>query len=180
MEQQIMTDITIIQGDIVTAEVDAIVCATSRSLRGNSGVARAIHHAVGPAIEAECAEIREQEGGCPPGSAVITTAGDLNADYVIHTVGPVWNRGRSGEPIVLARCYHACLELAVEYGIQSIAFPSIATGYYKYPIADAAATALNAVREFVLQNPEALETIQFILYDDVGYAAYQDALDAMP
>ena len=174
------TALTVVQGNIVTAEVEAIVNAANEPLRGGGGVDGAIRSAGGPAIAAACAEIRERQGGCPTGSAVITTAGDLNADYVIHTVGPVWNRGRSGEPIVLARCYHACLELAVEYGIQSIAFPSIATGYYKYPIADAAATALNAVREFVLQNPEALETIQFILYDDVGYAAYQDALDAMP
>ncbi len=170
------TALTVVQGNIVTAEVEAIVNAANEPLRGGGGVDGAIRSAGGPAIAAACAEIRERQGGCPTGSAVITTAGDLNATYVIHTVGPVWRGGDSDEPALLAKCYRSCLTLAVENGIQHIAFPAISTGVYGYPKEDAAPIALTAAKTFVQENPGALASIQFIIYDAANYAAYQGAL----
>ena len=173
------TDLELIQGDITKAQVDAIVNAANSELIGGGGVDGAIRRAGGAAIENACAEIRRREGGCPTGKAVITPGGDLDAKYVIHTAGPVWEGGNSGEAELLASCYQESLRLAVEHSIQSIAFPSISTGIYGYPTEKAAVVALTAVKEFVLQNNAVPTTIQFILFDAVTHTCYVDALRAV-
>ena len=171
------TDLELIQGDITKAEVDAIVNAANSELIGGGGVDGAIRRAGGAEIENACAEIRRREGGCPTGKAVITPGGDLYAKYVIHTVGPVWEGGNSGEAERLTSCYQESLRLAVENGIRSIAFPSISTGIYGYPTEQAAVVALTAVKELVLQSNTAVPTtIQFILFDEATHACYVDAL----
>ena len=171
------TDLELIQGDITKAEVDAIVNAANSELVGGGGVDGAIRRTGGAAIENACAEIRRREGGCPTGKAVITPGGDLYAKYVIHTVGPVWEGGNSGEAELLASCYQESLRLAVENRIRSIAFPSISTGIYGYPTQKAAVVALTAVKELVLQSNTAVPTtIQFILFDEATHACYVDAL----
>ena len=171
------TDLELIQGDITKAEVDTIVNAANSELIGGGGVDGAIRRAGGAAIENACAEIRRREGGCPTGKAVITPGGDLYAKYVIHTVGPVWEGGNSGEAELLASCYQESLRLAVENRIRSIAFPSISTGIYGYPTEKAAVVALTAVKELVLQSNTAVPTtIQFILFDEPTHACYVDAL----
>ncbi len=180
MKKQIMqTDLELIQGDITKAHVDAIVNAANSRLIGGGGVDGAVRRAGGDAIENACAEIRRREGGCPTGKAVITPGGTLHAKYVIHTVGPVWEGGNSGEPELLASCYQESLRLAAENRIQSVAFPSISTGIYGYPTEKAAVVALSAVREFVLQNNTAPATIQFILFDDATYTCYAEALGTL-
>ena len=173
------TDLELIQGDITKAQVDAIVNAANSELIGGGGVDGAIRRAGGAAIENACAEIRRREGGCPTGKAVITPGGDLDAKYVIHTVGPVWEGGNSGEAELLASCYQESLRLAVENSIQSIAFPSISTGIYGYPTEKAAVVALTAVKEFVLQNNAVPTTLQFILFDAATHTCYVDALRAV-
>ena len=173
------TDLELIQGDITKAQVDAIVNAANSELIGGGGVDGAIRRAGGAAIENACAEIRRREGGCPTGKAVITPGGDLDAEYVIHTAGPVWKGGNSGEAELLASCYQESLRLAVEHSIQSIAFPSISTGIYGYPTEKAAVVALTAVKEFVLQNNAVPTTLQFILFDAATHTCYVDALRAV-
>ena len=172
------TSLTLVQGDITKEQVDAIVNAANEQLMGGGGVDGAIHRAGGPAIMAECNEIRAEQGGCPTGSAVITTGGNLPAKHVIHTVGPVWRGGNAGEPRLLASCYRESLSLALEGGIKTIAFPSISTGIYGYPIDRAADTALNAVKAF-LEWHDGIEEVRFVLFDDVTYAGYENALSAM-
>ncbi len=180
MKTQIaQTDLELIQGDITKAQVDAIVNAANSALVGGGGVDGAIRRAGGDAIEEACAEIRAREGGCPTGKAVITTGGDLYAKYVIHTVGPVWDGGNSGEPELLASCYQESLQLAVENSVQSVAFPSISTGIFGYPTEKAADVALTAVRDFVEQGDNAPASVQFVLFDDATYTCYTDALHTL-
>ena len=177
MKTQIQqTNLEMIQGDITKAEVDAIVNAANSQLIGGGGVDGAIRRAGGDEIEQACAEIRKREGGCPTGKAVITTGGNLPAKYVIHTAGPVWEGGNSGEAELLASCYQESLRLAVENDIQSIAFPAISTGIYGYPTEKAAIVALTAVKELVLQSQSVPTTIQFILFDETTHTCYLDAL----
>ena len=177
MKQQIKeTTLELIQGDITEAEVDAIVNAANSELIGGGGVDGAIRRAGGDEIEQACAEIRRREGGCPTGKAVITPGGNLPANYVIHTVGPVWQGGSSGEVELLASCYKESLRLAVDNSIQSIAFPSISTGIYGYPTEKAAVVALTAVKEFVIQETIAPIVIQFVLFDEATHTCYLDAL----
>ena len=173
------TTLEMIQGDITKAEVDAIVNAANSELIGGSGVDGAIRRAGGDEIEQACADIRKRDGGCPTGKAVITTGGNLHAKYVIHTVGPVWKGGNSGEAKLLASCYQVSLQLAVANDIQSIAFPSISTGIYGYPVEKAAVVALTAVKAFVLENNTVPTTIQFVLFDEVTHTCYLDALLAV-
>ncbi len=175
----LQTDLELIQGDITKAEVDAIVNAANSQLIGGGGVDGAIRRAGGDEIEQACAAIRKREGGCPTGKAVITTGGNLSAKYVIHTAGPVWEGGNSGEAELLASCYQSSLQLAVQNSIHSIAFPSISTGIYGYPTEKAAVAALTAVKEFVEQNNAAPTTIQFILFDEATHTCYLDALLAV-
>ncbi len=165
----------LVQGDITKQEVDAIANAANSSLLGGGGVDGAIHRAGGPAILEECKQIRARQGGCPTGDAVITTAGNLPARYVIHTVGPVWRGGNSDEPELLANCYRNSLELAVEHGIRTIAFPSISTGVYGYPVDQAARVAIKTVIEFLEQEPP-LDEVRLVLFDCVTYQAYETAL----
>jgi O-acetyl-ADP-ribose deacetylase (regulator of RNase III) len=139
--------VEIIDADITTLDVDAIVNAANEALLGGGGVDGAIHRAAGPCLAEECRKI----GGCPTGEARLTGGYDLPARQVIHTVGPVWQGGGAGEADLLAACYRNCLALAGENGIQSIAFPSISTGVYGYPVAAAARIALAAVAEYLQQ-----------------------------
>src|SRR2546426_102020 len=141
---------------------EAIINAASWSLLGGGGGDGATHRAGGPAILEECRKIRDARGPLPGGEAVITAAGRLSCRHVIHTVGPVWQDGRSGEPETLARCYRNCLVLAAEQGLKSLAFPSISTGAYGYPVAEAAAVALGTVRD-VLHGGAPLGQGRFVL-----------------
>jgi len=141
--------IEVIQGDITTVQADAIVNAANSSLLGGGGVDGAIHRKGGPEILEACRKIIARQGGCKPGEAVITTAGKLNAKYVIHTVGPVWRGGDKNEPQILASCYTSSLQLALDSNCKSIAFPNISTGIYGYPKEEAAQMAVNTIREFL-------------------------------
>jgi len=137
------TRLELVQGDITQQDVDAIVNAANSALAGGGGVDGAIHRAGGPQIMAECQRIV----GCPTGQAVLTSGGNLKARYVIHAVGPIYNNGKSGEAELLAVVYFNSLRVAVENGLRSIAFPSISTGAYRYPIRDAAHIALKSVMD---------------------------------
>jgi len=164
--------ITIIKGDITQIKADAIVNAANTSLLGGGGVDGAIHRAGGPAILEECKQIRARQGGCATGEAVITTAGKLQAKYVIHTVGPVWNGGHRGEPELLATCYRNTLQLAAVHDIKTIAFPNISTGIYHFPKPLAADIALKEVNRFLTSN-KLIEEIIFVCFDEENYALYK-------
>jgi len=170
-----MTKLTLIQGDITKQKTDAIANAANSSLMGGGGVDGAIHRAGGPKILEECIEIRVKQGRCETGEAVITTGGNLSARYVIHTVGPVWHGGNSGEPELLANCYKNSLNLAVKNGIKTISFPSISTGVYGYPVEKAAPVALKTVMAFIRGN-YSLDEVAFVLFDSYTYQCYADAL----
>ena len=173
MEKKVnQTDITLVQGDITQQRVSAITNAANSRLAGGGGVDGAIHRAGGPAIMAECDKIRREQGGCPTGQAVITTGGDLYADHVIHTVGPIWEGGMSGEPELLASCYRQSLKLAVENELQTIAFPSISTGVYGYPMEKAAIVAIETVTLFLEENEEFKE-VRFVLFSVDDLKQYQ-------
>ena len=169
------TRLVLVQGDITREKVDAIVNAANTGLRGGGGVDGAIHRAGGPAIMEECRAIRDRQGSCPTGHAVITTAGRLPARHVVHTVGPVWHDGEHGEPELLRAAYSNSLALAAGHGAKTIAFPSISTGVYGYPIERAAPIALGAARDFALANP-AFEEIRFVLFGAEDLAVYEAAL----
>jgi O-acetyl-ADP-ribose deacetylase (regulator of RNase III) len=167
--------ITLVKGDITKMKVDAIVNAANSSLLGGGGVDGAIHRAGGPAILEECRAIRAKQGGCDTGEAVITTAGQLPAKYVIHTVGPVWNGGNKNEPELLASCYRNSLRLAVENGVKSIAFPNISTGIYHFPKPEAAQIAIETVQRF-MANDNSLNEVIFVCFDDENYGLYKQRL----
>lgn len=168
--------IKLIKGDITKMKVDAIVNAANSSLLGGGGVDGAIHRAGGPAILEECRQIRARQGGCDTGEAVITTAGQLPAKYVIHTVGPVWNDGNKKEPELLANCYRNCLQLALAHGVKTIAFPNISTGVYRFPKPNAAAIAIETVQQF-LATDNNLEEVFFVCFDDENYNLYKEKLE---
>jgi len=171
--------IELVLGDITRQAVDAIVNAANSTLLGGGGVDGAIHRAGGPAILDECRAIRAARGECPAGEAVLTGGGGLPARYVIHAVGPVWRGGDEGEPELLASCYRNSLRIAAEHGFQSIAFPSISTGIYGYPVSLAATTALATVASFLSTEPAAPFRVRFVLFDPVTFATYAGALDAL-
>ena len=171
--------IQLIKGDITKIKVDAIVNAANSSLLGGGGVDGAIHRAGGPAILEECRAIRAKQGGCPTGEAVITTAGQLPAKYVIHTVGPVWFNGNKAEAELLANCYRNSLKLAVENGVKSIAFPNISTGIYHFPKPEAAEIAIDTVKRFIA-NDNSLEEIFFVCFDDENFIQYKMNLATLP
>ena len=170
------TAIELVQGDITKAEVDAIVNAANEKLIGGGGVDGAIRKAAGEKVVKECDAIRASQGGCPTGKAVITTGGNLSAKYIIHTVGPVWDGGSTGEPELLASCYKESLTLAVEYDVNSIAFPSISTGVYGYPTEKASTVALETIRDLVASDMSVPIFIQFVLFDDVTFSIYSTVL----
>ena len=153
--------------------------AANSSLLGGGGVDGAIHRAGGPEILEDCRRIRAARGPLPAGEAVVTTAGRLPCRRVIHTVGPVWHGGASGEPRTLARCYRNSLALAAAAGLASVAFPSISTGAYGYPIAEAAAVALRAVQG-ALQDGTYAGVVRFVLFSEGDLDTYTRALDALP
>jgi O-acetyl-ADP-ribose deacetylase len=163
--------IKIIRGDITKQKVDAIVNAANSSLMGGGGVDGAIHRAGGPTILEECRKIIARQGSCPPGEAVITTAGNLPAKFVIHTVGPVWSGGKNNEPMKLVNCYKNSLRMAVENGLQSVAFPNISTGIYGYPKKEAAHIAMSTVADFLQQNESV--KVYFVCFDDENFELYQ-------
>ncbi|MGE0489873.1 MAG: O-acetyl-ADP-ribose deacetylase [Vulcanimicrobiota bacterium] len=170
-----MTSLVLHQGDITREAVDAIVNAANSSLLGGGGVDGAIHRAGGPAILEACKEIRARQGGCKTGEAVITTGGALPARYVIHTVGPVWHGGGADEPELLANCYRNSLRLALDHQLASVAFPSISTGIYGYPMALAAPLAVATVKEFVQSYP-GLTEVRFVVFSDADRQAYEPLL----
>ncbi|MBX7256937.1 MAG: O-acetyl-ADP-ribose deacetylase [Candidatus Hydrogenedentes bacterium] len=161
-----------VTGDITKETVDAIVNAANSSLLGGGGVDGAIHRAGGPAILEECRML----GGCETGDAKITTGGRLPATYVIHTVGPVYRDGKHGEPELLASCHRRSLEIALERGIKSIAFPAISCGVYGYPIPEAARIATSTVREFLTEK-QGIELVRFVLFSGEVHAIFANALN---
>lgn len=161
-------NIEVIKGDITKLTVDAIVNAANSSLMGGGGVDGAIHRAGGPAILEACKKIVARQGGCRTGEAVITTAGNLPAKFVIHTVGPVWNGGHRNERTLLANCYRNSLALAVENGCKTVAFPNISTGVYRFPKDEAAQIAVQTVHAF-LQSTTTIEKLFFICFDDENF-----------
>ena len=166
--------IEVIRGDITNMTTDVIVNAANSSLSGGGGVDGAIHRKGGKAILEECIKIRNKQGGCPTGQAVITTGGNLPCQYVIHTVGPVWNGGTNNEAELLSRCYTSSLNIALANKLTSIAFPNISTGIYHFPKDRAARIAIDAVRNF----PEAgaFDKIIFVCFDDENYRLYNELL----
>ncbi len=169
------TTLALLRGNIVDVQADAIVNAANSGLVGGGGVDGAIHRAGGPTIMEECRKI----DGCPTGSAVATTAGRLKAQYVFHAVGPIYGHQRD-DARLLASAYQACLDLAEQYSLKSIAFPSISTGVYGYPIKEAAPIALRTVIEHI-KKPTSLQQVMFVLFSNDMYAAYEEALsDLLP
>jgi O-acetyl-ADP-ribose deacetylase (regulator of RNase III) len=169
MDKQV---IRIIKGDITEQEVDAIVNAANNSLLGGGGVDGAIHRAAGPKLLEECRTLN----GCATGEAKITQGYDLPAKWVIHTVGPIWHGGNNDEDKMLAKCYRNCLKLAAEKGIKTIAFPSISTGAYHFPIQRAADIAINEVIDFLEENP-VFEKIVFVCFNDETFSNFSRILD---
>jgi O-acetyl-ADP-ribose deacetylase (regulator of RNase III) len=167
--------ICLVKGDITRQQVEAIVNAANSSLLGGGGVDGAIHRAGGPAILEECKQIRAMQGQCRPGESVITGGGNLPVKFVIHAVGPIWRGGTTDEATTLANAYRNSLELAVQYEIKTIAFPSISTGAYGYPINEAAAIALSTVSNFC-KNHESIEEVRFVVFDEFNLRAYEEIL----
>jgi O-acetyl-ADP-ribose deacetylase len=161
----------LVEGDLTQQDTEALVNAANESLRVGGGVDGAINRAGGPRIQEEARKI----GHCPTGKAVITTGGNLKAKYVIHTVGPIYRDGRHGEPELLASAYRESLKMASTRGIKSLAFPSLSTGIYGYPVADAARVALATVKEYLSEHPE-IELVRFVLFGHPTFAAFTAAL----
>lgn len=157
-----------IKGDITKIKADAIVNAANSSLLGGGGVDGSIHRAGGPAILEECRKIVARQGGCKTGEAVITTAGNLPAKYVIHTVGPVWSGGNNKEREKLANCYLNSLQLAVENNCKTVAFPNISTGVYHFPKEDAAKISVDSIKQF-LSKDHSIEKVIIVCFDDENF-----------
>ena len=170
------TMIKAVKGDITKInDVQAIVNAANESLLGGGGVDGAIHRAAGPQLLEECRTLH----GCPTGQARITKAYNLPCDYVIHTVGPIWRGGDAGEERLLSSCYYNSLQVAVENGISTIAFPSISTGVYGYPVDKAAKTAVRTVTRFLDNTPDTIKLVYWVLFDDRTYEAYEREIDGI-
>ncbi|HVH08562.1 MAG TPA: O-acetyl-ADP-ribose deacetylase [Gemmatimonadales bacterium] len=168
-----MANLEAVQGDITRQTVDAVVNAANTTLLGGGGVDGAIHRAAGPDLLDECRRV----GGCPTGEARLTRGYRLPARYVIHTVGPVWSGGGRGEADLLRRCYVSVFGLAARHALRSIAFPSISTGAYGYPIAQAAAVAVETVRAELAHAPS-LEVVRFVCFSAADLAVYRQLLGA--
>lgn len=163
--------ITLLEGDITQQQVDAIVNAANTTLLGGGGVDGAIHRAAGPKLLAECRRLN----GCKTGDAKITKGYHLPADWVIHTVGPVWQDGNHGEDELLASCYRRCLEIAEQYEIHTIGFPAISTGVFGFPSQRAAKIALSEVKTF-LENHSSVEAVIFVCFNRQTYDCYKSAI----
>ena len=166
--------IAVVQGDITQFSVGAIVNAANRSLFGGGGVDGAIHRAAGRELLAACREL----GGCETGQAKITAGFNLPANWVIHTVGPVWRGGSYGEPELLAACHQNSLKLAIAKGVKTVAFPAISCGVYGYPVEAAAQVAISTTKK-ILSQPSCLEQVTFVCFSDNVYDAYQQALKGL-
>lgn len=164
----------LVVGDITEEITDAIVNAANSSLLGGGGVDGAIHRAAGPQLLAECRKIRDSRGLLPPGQAVSTRGWQLKAKHVVHTVGPVWQGGKKNEPQILESCYCHSMEEASRLGCASVSFPSISTGAFGYPVQQAANIALRTVAE-LLQNPQSVVLVRFVLFDNDTFSAYATA-----
>jgi len=171
------TKLCIIQGDITSQATDAIVNAANPSLMGGGGVDGAIHRAGGLAILEECKQIVAKQGRLPTGKAVITTGGNLKAKWVIHTVGPIWHGGGKSEAELLANAYRESLKVATENKLASISFPSISTGAYGYPVAEAARIAVSTTVSFLEEQATSIKEIVFVLFDSRTYETYLLALE---
>ena len=173
MFRQEVAMIKAVRGDITKInDVDAIVNAANRTLLGGGGVDGAIHRAAGRKLLEECRTLN----GCDTGDAKLTGAYDLPCSYVIHTVGPVWHGGDHGEAELLASCYRRSLQVAAEHGIRRIAFPSISTGVYHYPVNEAARIAVGTVAEFLEEHPDAFDVVEWVLFDDNTMQVYEQAI----
>jgi len=168
--------IRLFKGDITKLDVDAIVNAANSSLLGGGGVDGAIHRAGGSAILQACIEIRNKQGGCPTGEAVITIGGELKARYVIHTVGPVWSGGNNNEEVLLANAYRNSLSLANENRLTSLAFPNISTGVYGFPKKKAAEIAVREVRLFLDDDHPYVREVTFCCFDEENHEIYSALL----
>ena len=173
MFRQEVAMIKAVRGDITKInDVDAIVNAANRTLLGGGGVDGAIHRAAGKHLLEECRTLN----GCDTGDAKLTGAYDLPCSHVIHTVGPVWHGGDHGEAELLASCYRRSLQVAAEHGIRRIAFPSISTGVYHYPVNEAARIAVGTVAEFLEEHPDAFDVVEWVLFDDNTMQVYEQAI----
>lgn len=172
------TQLHIKKGDITQETVDVIVNAANSGLMGGGGVDGAIHRVGGPTILEECQRIRSERGHCSTGEAVMTNAGQLKAKKIVHAVGPVWYGGKYHEPELLKSAYESSLLLARKANAKSIAFPSISTGVYNYPIEDAAKIALSTVIDFVKENP-GIDEVRFILFSDHDFHVYQETVNEL-
>lgn len=168
--------VNLVFGDITQTEADAIVNAANTWLMGGGGVDGAIHRAGGPVILEECRQIVARHGPCPTGQAVVTSAGKLPARYVIHTVGPVWNGGKHHEEQLLKNAYENSLKLAVEKGVETIAFPNISTGVYGFPKDKAARIAVETVNDF-LSSDQQIRMVYFVCFDQENYSLYHQLLN---
>lgn len=173
------TRLVLLRGDITAQEVDAVVNSANPALTPGGGVSGAIHRAGGSEVTRACAALRRERGPLSPGDAVVTPAGNLRARLVVHTVGPIWRGGRHGEAELLARAYRSSLEVALAEGARSIAFPSISTGVYAYPVDEAAPVALGAIRTFLEENPGKLAEVRLVLFSSADFAAYRAAWERL-
>ena len=170
------TVLRMVRGDITKiTDVDAIVNAANKSLLGGGGVDGAIHRAAGPKLLEECRSLH----GCNTGEAKLTGAYKLPCKYIIHTVGPVWNGGKHNEAELLADCYRNSLQVAVEHKIRSVAFPSISTGVYSYPVEEAAKVAVMTVNNFIEEHPGQLDLVEWVLFDEHTYSTYENVLNQL-
>lgn len=168
-----MYSIKTVKGDITKiTDVQAIVNAANNSLFGGGGVDGAIHRAAGPELLAECRTLH----GCETGEAKITRAYNLPCDYVIHTVGPIWYGGNNNEDKLLSSCYYNSMKLAMENGIRTIAFPSVSTGVYCFPVERAAKIAVDTVYRFLQENSESFDLVEWVLFNDQAASAYEEAV----
>lgn len=168
-----LCQLQLLKGDITKISVDAIVNAANSQLVGGGGVDGAIHRGGGPDIMRELDEIRARIGTCPAGGAVVTSAGQLPARYVLHAVGPRYNDGNHGEPEKLASCYSTCLNLAAERGVKSVSFPSISTGIYGYPLDEAAGIAVSTVAEWLRAHTGSIRVVKLVQYSDGDHEVYR-------